>query len=52
MNSLNFSSKKIAWKSTGIFNYSSKSNMNAVGDSKNNLPTLKNDGKIFEIFEW
>ena len=47
MGSFNFSSKKIsASKLTGIFNYSDKSNMNAVGDSKSNLPTLKNDGKI------
>ena len=41
-----FSSKKISvWKSTGIFNYLDNSNMNAVGDSRNDLPALKNDGR-------
>ena len=42
MGSFNFSSKKIlVWKSTGIFNYLDNSNMNAVGDSRNDLPALK-----------
>ena len=35
------------WKSTGIFNYSSDSNMNAVGDSGGDLPDIKNDGRIY-----
>ena len=48
MRSFNFSSKKISvWKSTGIFNYLDNSNMNAVGDSGNNLPALKNDGRMY-----
>ena len=34
------------WKSTGICNYSSDSNMNAFANAKNNLPNLKNDGRI------
>ena len=34
------------WKSTGIYNYSSNSNMNAVANAKSNLPNLKNDGRI------
>ena len=34
------------WKSTGIYNYSSDSNMNAVGNAKSDLPDLKNDGRM------
>ena len=34
------------WKSTGIYNYSSDSNMNAVTNAKSNLPNLKNDGRM------
>ena len=34
------------WKSTGINNYSSDSNMKAVVDSGQHLPTIKNDGRI------
>ena len=34
------------WKSTGINNYSSDSNMTAVVDSGQHLPTIKNDGRI------
>ena len=34
------------WKSTGINNYSSDSNMNAVANAKSNLPNLKNDGRM------
>ena len=33
------------WKSTGIYSYSSDSNMNNVANAKNNLPNLKNDGR-------
>ena len=34
------------WKSTGIYNYSSDSNMNAVANAKSNLPDLKNDCRM------
>ena len=34
------------WKSTGIYNYSSDSNMNAFANAKSNLPNLKNDGRM------
>ena len=34
------------WKSTGIYNYSSDSNMNAFANTKSNLPNLKNDGRL------
>ena len=34
------------WKSTGIYNYSSDSNMTAFANAKSNLPNLKNDGRI------
>ena len=33
------------WKSTGIYNHSSKSSMNAVANTKTNLPNFKNDGR-------
>ena len=47
MRSFSFGSKDIsAWKSTGIYNYSSRSNMNAFGNSKNDLSNLKNDGRM------
>ena len=36
------------WKSTGIYNYSSDSNMNAVANAKSNLPNLKNDGRMHD----
>ena len=45
--SFGFGSKDISeWKSTGIYNYSSRSNINALANSKNDLPNLKNDGRI------
>ena len=45
--SFGFGSKDISkWKSTGIYNYSSRSNMNALANSKNDLPNLKNDGRM------
>ena len=48
MGSFSFSSGKISvWKSTGIFNYLDNSSMNSVGDSGNDLPALKNDGRIY-----
>ena len=34
------------WKSTGIYNYSSDSNMNAIVDSRGYLPDIKNDGRM------
>ena len=34
------------WKSTGIYNYSSDSNMNDVVNAKSDLPNLKNDGRM------
>ena len=33
-------------KSTGIYNHSSDSNMNAVADAKTTLPNFKNDGRM------
>ena len=48
MGSFNFSSGKISvWKSTDIFNYLDNSNKNAVGDSGNDLPALKTDGRMY-----
>ena len=49
MGSFNFgiTSKDISgWKSTGIYNNSSNSNMNAVANAKGTLPNLKNDGRM------
>ena len=47
MGPFSFGSKDIsAWKSTGIYNYLSRSNMNALANSKNDLPNLKNDGRM------
>ena len=53
MGSFNFTTNKIStWKSTGIFNrssnskYHASSNIDAVGDSRGNLPNLKNDGTM------
>ena len=47
MGSFDFNTNKISkWKSTGIFNRSSNSDMNAVGDSSGNFPNLKNDGRM------
>ena len=34
------------WKSTGIYNYSIDSNMNAFANAKSDLPNLKNDGRM------
>ena len=48
MGSFQFTGSKISvWKSTGIFNNSSNSNRNAVGDSGRDLPDIKNDGRIY-----
>ena len=47
MGSFGFGSKDISeWKPTGVYNYSSRSNINALAKSKNDLPNLKNDGKM------
>ena len=47
MGSFSFGSKDISeWKSSGIYNYSSRSNMNALENSKNDLPNLKNEGRM------
>ena len=34
------------WKSTGIYNHSSDSNMNAVANAKTTLPNFKSDGRM------
>ena len=48
MGSFQFTGNKIStWKSAGIFNYSSESNMNALGDSGRDLPDIKNDGRMY-----
>ena len=45
--SFGLTSKDISeWKATGIYNYSSDSNMNAVGDSGGFLPDIKKDGRV------
>ena len=47
MGSFGFGSKDVSeWKSTGIYNYSSRSIMNAPANSKSDLPNLKNDGRM------
>ena len=46
--SFQFTNGKIStWKSTGIFNYSGDSNMNAVGDASGDLPDIRNDGRMY-----
>ena len=48
MGSFQFTNGKIStWKSTGIFNYSGDSNMNAVGKASGGLPDIKNDGRMY-----
>ena len=48
MGSFQFTGNKIStWKSTGIFNDLSNSNMNAVGDSGEDLPDIKYDGRLY-----
>ena len=48
MGSFQFTGSKIStWKSMGIFNCSSDSNMNGVGDSGGDLPDIKNDGRMY-----
>ena len=46
--SFQFTNGKIStWKSTGIFNYSGDSNMNAVGDASGDLLDTKNDDRMY-----
>ena len=48
MGSFNFTNGKISVrKSTGIFNYLGNSDMNVVGNSKGDLPDLKNNGRMY-----
>ena len=48
MGSFQFTNGKIStWKSTGIFNYSGDSNMNAVRNASGGLPDIKNDGRMY-----
>ena len=48
MGSFQFTGGKISvWKSTGIFNYVGNSNINAAKNSGNDLPALKNDGRMY-----
>ena len=48
MGSFQFTGGKIStWKSTGIFNYLSNPNTNAVGDFGSDLPDIKNDGRLY-----
>ena len=47
MGSFGFGSKDISkWKSTGLYNYSSRSNMNVLANSKIDLPNLKDDDRM------
>ena len=49
--SFNFTGVKIStWKSTGILNYLVNFNMNAVSDSRGNLPDLKYNEKMYVCF--
>ena len=51
MGSFQFTGNKIStWKSTGIVNYSSDSNMNTVGDSGGDLPDINIDGRMYLYF--
>ena len=45
--SYNTNGKIRLWKSTGIENLSRNSDIDAVGDSGNDLPDLKNDGRMY-----
>ena len=48
VDSFTFSNKKILkWRSTGIFNYSDHYSMNAIKNTKNEMPILKNDGRLY-----
>ena len=47
ISSFSFAANRIpAWKSAGIFNYFSNSNMNAVGDTSGNKSNLIIDGRM------
>ena len=48
VDSFNFDNKKILkWKSTGIFKYSDYYGMNGIGDTKKEMPILKNDERMY-----
>ena len=48
LGSFNFTLNEIStWKSTGIFNHFSSSNMNPVKDASGDLPDLKNDSRMY-----
>ena len=48
VDSFTFNNKKILkWRSTGIFNYSDYYSMNAIENTKNEMPILKNDERLY-----
>ena len=48
VNSLIFNNKKILkWKSTGVFNYSDYYSMKGIENTKNEMPILKNDERLY-----
>ena len=48
VDSFAFNNKKILkWRSTGIFNYSDYYSMNAIKNTKNEMPILKNDVRLY-----
>ena len=47
MGLFNYTVNRISsWKSAAMFNYVANSNMNAVGDTRGNLPDLKIEGRM------
>ena len=48
VDSFTFNNKKILkWKSTGIFNYSDYYSMKSIENTKNDMPILKNDERLY-----
>ena len=48
VDSFTFDNKKILkWRSTGIFNYSDYYSMNSIKNTKNEMPILKNDDRVY-----
>ena len=48
VNSFIFNNKKISkWESTGVFNHSDYYSMNGIKDTKNEMPILKNDERMY-----
>ena len=48
VDSFTFNNKKILkWRSSGIFNYSDYYSMNAIENTKNEMPILKNDERLY-----